>query len=508
MNSSGRSTLQDLFSTLQSAHPNQRGSDQVAFTSPYTGSLVRQSVERNGHQFVAEGAAGTPGIADEGVYPEDMNKLARQNELAFSYCQRIRPNGDPKPYLAFVSTLKKNFLRQKKRRPDQTVPDAAKDGQRRNLAKGEKDQDQPDSLSDDPSNRGLDDRLQGYPEELWPVLKIAFGSSDLVTEQYNMLNYASASLELDAQSLKRRIGKAERSLEALEKAGNPEDQPKIERRKLKLEAFRRDADTTANMIAVLQRAMAAMKEQAGQQIDDGFNILPKSFSLLAEIPHEEGVTGEELAEVYREEILQFTDVTNFFETFLNKHREIGFKKYLRLSLQLLGSDIISANPSRNPNQLKAIRDGIYMAQLNHQIFERIGRMDRQYDRMLALREKAAGTYQPHRLAIQYDARGLTLAMEGNSDDPNDDGNFLPHSQLDQFEDLTEIIGGHNVDEIVFTVDENLPAADQPKMESTLRTIRYKYGLPIRRTQVESPLPFQEATAQQLSLKKSADRSDR
>lgn len=479
MNSSGRSTLQDLFSTLREASEARHRSDQIAFTSPYTGSLVRQSIEHNGRQFASSGTPTPAGPESGPGYPEDLNKLARQSELAFNYSQRIRPDGDPKPYLAFVTTLKKNFQRQKKMKDGEKPTETSRDGQRRGLEKEEKEQNQSETSSGEPS----EDRaklLKDYSEEAQSVLHFAFQMSGEITEQYNLLNYASASLELDAQSLKRKIEKAARSLEALRNSDNPEDQAKIEQRQLKIEAFKRDAETTEEMIGRLHLAMDEMKEKAGQQIEDGFNLLPKSFALLAELPDGENVSGEELAQVYRDEILQITDSATFFENFLTKHREIGFKKYIRLSLQLLGSDIVSANPSRNPNQLKSIRDGIFMAQIIYQTFDRIGRMDRQFDRMQAIREKNAGTYEPNRLTIQYEPRGLRLLTDRSTGDPTGGEEFLAQSQLDLFEELTEFINGHNIDEIVFEFSNNLSAPEKQKMEGVLRSIRLKYGLRTQR----------------------------
>lgn len=491
---SARANLQNLINNFQtggaqSAPQRTSVNDQSAFVNPYSNALVGfdQKVPRNG---------------GDGHRPQDASIVRQRQQLASQFAKKLGQRMDADPYLGFLVALK-DMARRKGARVStaptmqgeksllENVTEAPLDSATSSKKQQSRQEETGEEIDESASEEATSARSgKTYSPPVQKILQLAQNQSREITEQFNLLDFALSSMELDVGSYTRQLQKARANLDRLQERRDFRAAPKIQERQQQIIAMESELAVVTQLRSELASAVSQMKAFEGKRITDGFNLIPKAVDMLDEMRPSANVTGIELAATYRDEVLNLHDPAEFFENFMQKHATVGFRPYIGLILDLLGNDISSINPSRNPNQLKAVRDGIYMAEISNEVFERVGVMDLRYDRILTLREKEMGTYNTHYLVMDYAPEKISLLNRGGDGQARELSAISIGGKNDPYGEIRQQLDGQRIDEIIFgssmeTRGKMTP--DQKKeMNTFLRAIRVAYGLPIRKAEGDSP----------------------
>jgi len=214
-----------------------------------------------------------------------------------------------------------------------------------------------------------------------------------VTEQDNALQYASEAETLEYESQGQEYQQLEKSLLKLNQRTDP---AAIQRRG---ELSERQKSLRAGMLAssLFQKeigtAIDKLRKAHGQEIKDGYNLIPKAAELLR---GQKGSDAEAvaLANAYREEALKMKNPYDVLEHFLQKeeNRKKSFKDYVALMIELLGEDIQSANPSRSTEELLAVREGLFRMEITGQIHDDMAHLEQRIRQ--SFRPGAAEAFSP------------------------------------------------------------------------------------------------------------------
>jgi hypothetical protein len=319
-------------------------------------------------------------------------------------------------------------------------------------------------------------RLSDFPPHLRWIMRGAMGRSRSAAEQHNLLNYAKEMAKMDGETYGAQAAAAEKQLERLKKKEDEFSRKRYARTKKLLAAILGDKAKAEKLQEQLERVLGRMQERNGDRIRDGYNLLPKARFV---IPSAEGfgglVSGTDLASVYREEVLCMVNPSQFFENFMLRHGSLGFRVYLDIILRLLGDDIKSANPSRGIGQLQATRDGLFFAEISHQIYLCVIGADQKLRRIRIVTEKEEGAYVPITMGIAYGGKGLEVSVARQNGQPMHVATIPVGDRTDHFAALTELVNGNFVDEIVMA---NCDGEEGRKLRFA---VQRRYGLPMRRS---------------------------
>jgi hypothetical protein len=476
--------LQSAIQALQQAPGAQpAGEDAVQDRSafvPNAASLVK-AAQASGERALADAPSGSGQGLQRGT---DRTTERKKQEQALVYDQRIRPDGDGASYLAFAREVRRDAARQEgegtagEGAGEAKITGDGEEGQAATQQEGEGTAEGEGELAGKLADQETD--LANYTPDMQRLLRMATAQSKSVTEQYNLLAYTLAHTEVDIAAYTAQEGNAEALMERLKGKDDPKGKSKRERTEKLLTAIRADLKTAKALKGQLEKVLGAMRQKDGQRIDDGYNLAPKSHFVIAHMRAEGkdgGASAAELASNYRDEVLNFRNSSQFFDNFMLRHNAVGFKKYIALILQLLGDDIKSANPSRGTAQLRAIRDGLFFAEMANQIFEGIRDLEHKLDHVLVVRKMEEGTYEPRVLHIAYEPERLQLSVSVGKTDPEFRREIAFAPLVDHFAQMSEIVFDEHVDSIAFYADPN--DQDATKLR---RAITRRYGLEVRRSQ--------------------------
>jgi hypothetical protein len=489
------SDLQGIMQSLQlgastrSAAEDEGVQDRSAFV-PNAASLVKAAQA----SAVAKETAKTFGDETEPTSRRavDRHPERRKEELAAAYEQRIHPNGDGSSYVTFAKLLWKESGRE-------DGSGAAGDDASSETATGLEDQlgtggdGDHQAAAQDGGDTAIGDAgggeasgtlaeqetdIASYPPDVQRLLRMAMAESKSVTEQHNLLSYALANIEVDIATYDAQEQNAESLMGRLAAKDDSKSKAKMERTGKLLTAIRADLKAAKSLQSQLVRVLSSMRQRDGRRIDDGYNLAPKAHFVIANMRTggtDGGVSALELAGNYRDEVLNFKNPSQFFDNFMLRHGTVGFKKYITLILQLLGDDIKSANPSRGTAQLRAIRDGLFFAEMSNQIFESVRDLEHRLDHLLIVRRMEEGTYESCILHIVHATDRLYLFLATGEKNPDFRLEIIFAPRMDHFALLSEIVFDEHVDGIVFYAD---PA---DTVAATLRrAIMSRYGINVQR----------------------------
>lgn len=432
----------------------------VAFINPHGSSLVQLYRKKAAENAAARGESGQK-LGDMVGIPQDSNIYRQKIQLARQYAQKTNPDADGDKYYHFFCKMKQK---------DEESGATTSSGNREEGEETAEDAGEDENAV--PKN--WEKKLENLNPRAKKLIQQLQSASGEITEQYNILDYADTALKMDVKGIDGQLKKAQSFIERLQNGSA--DPEKIKKQQDKIAALEKELEETKLLSEQTSDILRQLNEKFGQKIKDGFNLLPKSYGLLAEL-RSENVNADELTKTYRDEVLTMKDTPTFFENFLRKHKEMGFKKYMHLILQLLGADIISVNPSREPPLLMGIQDGLFMAQMSFQFFENIGRLTRRTERFFALREKETGTYIPRYMVINYSPEAVTMSTTGKEKKVANTEVIPIKTTHDPFELISETMDSTNVDEIIFACCDDLTPEETQDKNLFARGLRMKYGLP-------------------------------
>jgi hypothetical protein len=210
------------------------------------------------------------------------------------------------------------------------------------------------------------------------LLEEIVGSFSEVTEQDNALEYLEHPEDFRTQYAEAEIEQAGKMLRRLE--AEPPN-----RRTLDLQGdFRKkltDLSTQGNFPkkckSELSLARESLQNAHGQEIQDGYNLIPKVSDLYSSLAVAKfgDVRALSVSNAYQKalcsnDMVSVMDVC--FETFGSKGVKAGFKAMLELSGADMGSR--SQNPSRETSHLVAVRDTLFRTEISSQVFDSSGKL--------------------------------------------------------------------------------------------------------------------------------------
>jgi hypothetical protein len=236
---------------------------------------------------------------------------------------------------------------------------------------------------------GRQPTLNGEPLSIL-ILQQTSKAFDEVTEQDNGLQYALEAEILEYESQGQEYQQLEKSLLKL---NNRTDPTATQRRS---ELSERQKAIKVNMLASslfqkeIKDAIDKLHKDHGQEIKDGYNLIPKAAELLKT---QKGYNAEAiaLATAYREEALKMKNPYDVLENFLKngENKKKSFQDYIAMMIELLGEDIQSVNPSRSIEELLAVREGLFRMEITGQIHDDMGNLEQLIRRSFRPGTKAA-----------------------------------------------------------------------------------------------------------------------
>jgi hypothetical protein len=199
-----------------------------------------------------------------------------------------------------------------------------------------------------------------------------------VTEQDNALEYMEALEDFETEHAETEICQANKMLKRLEGRVDPKG---ISRQKDFREKVR-DLSIQAKFSKLFKRELATAKANLrsahGQEIQDGYNLIPKATDLFASLAEKssgryEGDQARIVSNAYQQALCASTLVEVMdasFNSFGAKNIKVGLQAMLELS----GIDIQSANPSRDVSYLISVRETLFKTEISSQIFDSVGKL--------------------------------------------------------------------------------------------------------------------------------------
>jgi hypothetical protein len=197
-----------------------------------------------------------------------------------------------------------------------------------------------------------------------------------VTERDNVLQYALEAEKLEYESQGLEYQQLEKSLLKLDGRKDPS----AAQRRGELSEHQKALKSSMLASSLFQKeigtAIDKLRKAHGQEIKDGYNLIPKAAELLRA---QKGSEAEAvaLATAYRQEALKMKNPYDVLEHFFQEgeHKGKRFQDYVAMMIELLGEDIQSANPSRSTEELLAVREGLFRMEITGQIHDDMGALE-------------------------------------------------------------------------------------------------------------------------------------
>jgi hypothetical protein len=198
-----------------------------------------------------------------------------------------------------------------------------------------------------------------------------------VTEQDNALEYMEALEDFETDHAEEEIRQAEKMLQRLR---GRTDKKGVDRQKDfndRVKDLSAQVEFSKLFKKELALAKAALRQAHGQEIEDGYNLIPKATDLFASLTGQkakdlEGTEARLVSKTYQQalcasSLAEVMDVT--FSGFGVKNVKHGLEAMLELS----GMDIQSANPSRDVSHLVAVRETLFKTEISSQLYDSVGK---------------------------------------------------------------------------------------------------------------------------------------
>ncbi|MDR1255653.1 MAG: hypothetical protein LBJ94_01860 [Puniceicoccales bacterium] len=199
-----------------------------------------------------------------------------------------------------------------------------------------------------------------------------------ITEQHNVFECMESLEDLEIAHAEEEIRQAKKMLQRLE---GHTDNKSLSRKK----DFREKIDNLSAQVKFsklfkreLTYAKEALHHAHGQEIQDGYNLIPKAVDLCASLAGDrtggdDSTEARKVSIMYQQTLGATTltavmDIT--YEGFGAKNIKVG----LHAMLELSGVDIQSANPSRDVQLLIIIRETLFRTEISVQLFDAVGEL--------------------------------------------------------------------------------------------------------------------------------------
>lgn len=206
------------------------------------------------------------------------------------------------------------------------------------------------------------------------VLETVSESLANVSDQDNVLQYLVDVEDYDIARMESEIRQTDKMLQRLE--GHTEEKAVSLRRDIKEKRSR--LESQVKFSKTFKQELLAAKSKLngihGQEIADGYNVIPKAADLYKDLVNN-GKMGDDqpsaISSVYQKALASGTlaDVLKMsFETF----GPDGWKQGMMNVMELCGVDIKSINPSHDVEFLISVRDLLFRAEMGVQVYESVG----------------------------------------------------------------------------------------------------------------------------------------
>ncbi|MDR2435952.1 MAG: hypothetical protein LBD33_01395 [Puniceicoccales bacterium] len=331
--------------------PSIRGDfrGQEVRLNPHSKSLVEEADELDNYIVVRR--KDPPKLKTRKI--SDRKKINGKNRLLFQYVRRLDKQQGSRQYQDFEARLRRL-------------------GQRATIQMMEH------NLY---SSSSEEDRLSFDGRDLADmVLEEAAETFSELTEQDNAVEYMEALVDFEAECAEAEARQASKMLMRLE---GRTDKRGLDRQK-DFQDRLRDLSAQAKVSKLFKKelalAKAALRSAHGQEIEDGYNLIPKATDLFASFAGQkakdfENTEARQVSRLYQQalcasSLAELMEIS--FSGFGVKHVKAGLGAMLELS----GLDIDSANPSRDVSHLIAVRETLFKTEISSQLYDAVGKLRR------------------------------------------------------------------------------------------------------------------------------------
>ncbi|MDE6431799.1 MAG: hypothetical protein K2L13_00170 [Opitutales bacterium] len=183
-----------------------------------------------------------------------------------------------------------------------------------------------------------------------------------VTEQDNFLQYFLERINIESAEAESEIRQAGKMLKRLEDRTDGKSVNRRTELQQRVEDLKDEITFLARFSEKLKEAVGILHNIHGQEIEDGYNLIPKATDLFASFVDgkfsADGDSARDIANLYQKALC----INNLSELMRLSFLSLGAKNWktgLKMLLELCAADIKSINPSRAVGFLIAVRDLIY-----------------------------------------------------------------------------------------------------------------------------------------------------
>jgi hypothetical protein len=204
-----------------------------------------------------------------------------------------------------------------------------------------------------------------------------------LTEQDNALEYMEAAVDFEAECAEEEMRQANKMLLRLEGDQGERMLSRKEDFKENIKASEAQLKVSGLLKRELARAKTTLRSIHGQEIEDGYNLIPKATELFASLVGKkaknfENTEARQISRLYQKalcakNLVDVMDVTHNVDkgdTFEAKN----VKSNLKAMLELSGSDIGSVNPSREVSHLVTVRNMLFNTEIALQMYDTVGKL--------------------------------------------------------------------------------------------------------------------------------------
>lgn len=203
----------------------------------------------------------------------------------------------------------------------------------------------------------------------------AFGE---VTEQDNAIEYLEELENYETGEAESELRQADKMIKRLD---GRTDEKGITRRKA-LEEKVNDLQIQVKFSKLFRRELAEAKQilhnAHGQEIKDGYNLIPKATDLFASLVDQKSAdSGNQYAKAVAamyQKVLCAENLVEVMDVCRGDFETKNVKPILNSIIELSGADIKSADPSRDVQYLMSVRDTLFNSEIALQLFQEVGKL--------------------------------------------------------------------------------------------------------------------------------------
>jgi hypothetical protein len=210
------------------------------------------------------------------------------------------------------------------------------------------------------------------------VLEDAAETFNEPTEQDNALEYMEALVDFETEHAEAEMRQANKMLQRLE---GRTDRRGLDRQR-DFQDRVKDLSAQIKFSGLFKRelaiAKATLRNAHGQEIEDGYNLIPKATDLFASLTEQkaknfENTEARQVSRLYQQALCA-NSLAEVMEISFSGFGAKNVKSGLSAMLELSGIDIDSANPSRDVSHLIAVRETLFKTEISSQLYDAVGKL--------------------------------------------------------------------------------------------------------------------------------------